>query len=97
MLVRYFRGGMDHWDPLITDGLTAGREVKGMAAPGRLGRLAIVIAGGYPSRGQPRGVGSLAGRPVLVAQQPHGRWILNGKSWNLLPLDATHPNDSLQS
>ena len=26
-LVQHFRGGMDHWDPLLTDGLAAGREV----------------------------------------------------------------------
>lgn len=25
--VQHFRGGMDHWDPLLTDGLAAGREV----------------------------------------------------------------------
>ncbi|NDZ17691.1 alpha/beta hydrolase [Variovorax sp. WS11] len=25
--VQHFRGGMDHWDPIITDGLAAGREV----------------------------------------------------------------------
>lgn len=25
--LQHFRGGMDHWDPLITDGLAAGREV----------------------------------------------------------------------
>jgi len=24
---QHFRGGMDHWDPLMTDGLAAGREV----------------------------------------------------------------------
>lgn len=26
-LVQHFRGGLDHWDPLLTDGLAAGREV----------------------------------------------------------------------
>ena len=26
-LLQHFRGGMDHWDPLLTDGLAAGREV----------------------------------------------------------------------
>jgi pimeloyl-ACP methyl ester carboxylesterase len=25
--LQHFRGGMDHWDPLLTDGLAAGREV----------------------------------------------------------------------
>ncbi len=25
--LQHFRGGMDHWDPLMTDGLGAGREV----------------------------------------------------------------------
>lgn len=25
--VQHFRGGLDHWDPLMTDGLAAGREV----------------------------------------------------------------------
>ncbi len=25
--VQHFRGGMDHWDPLVTDGLAEGREV----------------------------------------------------------------------
>lgn len=25
--VQHFRGGMDHWDPLLTDGLAEGREV----------------------------------------------------------------------
>ena len=25
--VQHFRGGMDHWDPMITDGLAEGREV----------------------------------------------------------------------
>lgn len=27
LLLQHFRGGMDHWDPLITDGLAEGREV----------------------------------------------------------------------
>ena len=27
ILFQHFRGGMDHWDPLMTDGLAAGREV----------------------------------------------------------------------
>lgn len=27
ILIQHFRGGMDHWDPLITDGLAAGHEV----------------------------------------------------------------------
>lgn len=27
VFIQHFRGGMDHWDPLITDGLAAGREV----------------------------------------------------------------------
>lgn len=36
-LVQHFRGGMDHWDPLMTDGLAEGREVilfdgRGIAA-----------------------------------------------------------------
>ena len=25
--VQHFRGGLDHWDPLLTNGLAAGREV----------------------------------------------------------------------
>jgi pimeloyl-ACP methyl ester carboxylesterase len=25
--IQHYRGGMDHWDPLLTDGLAAGREV----------------------------------------------------------------------
>ena len=25
--LQHFRGGIDHWDPLITEGLAAGREV----------------------------------------------------------------------
>ena len=25
--LQHFRGGLDNWDPLITDGLAAGREV----------------------------------------------------------------------
>lgn len=27
VLIQHFRGGMDNWDPLMTDGLAAGREV----------------------------------------------------------------------
>ncbi|WP_220456548.1 alpha/beta fold hydrolase [Rugamonas brunnea] len=27
LLLQHFRGGMDHWDPLLTDGLAEGREV----------------------------------------------------------------------
>ena len=27
LFVQHFRGGMDHWDPLLTDGLATGREV----------------------------------------------------------------------
>ncbi|WP_337271234.1 alpha/beta fold hydrolase [Oryzifoliimicrobium ureilyticus] len=27
ILIQHFRGGMDHWDPVMTDGLAAGREV----------------------------------------------------------------------
>lgn len=27
VLIQHFRGGMDHWDPMLTDGLAAGREV----------------------------------------------------------------------
>jgi pimeloyl-ACP methyl ester carboxylesterase len=27
IFVQHFRGGMDHWDPLLTDGLAEGREV----------------------------------------------------------------------
>jgi pimeloyl-ACP methyl ester carboxylesterase len=27
VFLQHFRGGMDHWDPLMTDGLAAGREV----------------------------------------------------------------------
>ncbi|CAJ0792751.1 2-hydroxy-6-oxo-6-phenylhexa-2,4-dienoate hydrolase [Ralstonia psammae] len=27
LFLQHFRGGMDHWDPLMTDGLTSGREV----------------------------------------------------------------------
>ncbi|KRD18336.1 alpha/beta hydrolase [Acidovorax sp. Root267] len=26
-MIQHFRGGMDHWDPVMTDGLAAGREV----------------------------------------------------------------------
>ena len=27
LFLQHFRGGMDHWDPLMTDGLASGREV----------------------------------------------------------------------
>jgi pimeloyl-ACP methyl ester carboxylesterase len=27
LMLQHFRGGMDHWDPLLTDGLAEGREV----------------------------------------------------------------------
>lgn len=27
LMLQHFRGGMDHWDPLMTDGLATGREV----------------------------------------------------------------------
>lgn len=27
LMLQHFRGGMDHWDPLMTDGLAQGREV----------------------------------------------------------------------
>lgn len=27
LLVQHFRGGMDHWDPLMTDGLAQDREI----------------------------------------------------------------------
>jgi pimeloyl-ACP methyl ester carboxylesterase len=27
VLLQHFRGGMGHWDPLVTDGLAAGRPV----------------------------------------------------------------------
>lgn len=27
LFIQHYRGGMDHWDPLMTDGLAAGREV----------------------------------------------------------------------
>lgn len=27
LLLQHFRGGMDHWDPLMTDGLAQDREV----------------------------------------------------------------------
>src|SRR5437588_20774 len=27
MFIQHFRGGMDHWDPLVTDGLGADRPV----------------------------------------------------------------------
>lgn len=28
ILLQHFRGGMDHWDPLMTNGLAIGREVR---------------------------------------------------------------------
>ena len=39
LMLQHFRGGMDHWDPLMTDGLAAGREVilfngRGVASSG---------------------------------------------------------------
>src|ERR1700724_1083811 len=27
IFLQHFRGGLDHWDPLVTDGLAAGRPV----------------------------------------------------------------------
>jgi len=44
--LQHFRGGMDHWDPLMTDGLAAGREVilcngRGIAASGGTPRTRI--------------------------------------------------------
>lgn len=32
LMLRHFRGGMDHWDPLMTDGLAEGREVISQSA-----------------------------------------------------------------
>ena len=58
--LQHFRGGMDHWDPLMTDGLAAGREVilydpRGLAsstgtprAPHRLSALAPRAWEGLP-------------------------------------------------
>lgn len=35
LLIPHFRGGMDHWDPLVTDGLGASRPAAtALAAPG---------------------------------------------------------------
>ena len=39
LMLQHFRGGMDHWDPLMTDGLAEGREVilfngRGVASSG---------------------------------------------------------------
>lgn len=39
LFLQHFRGGMDHWDPLMTDGLAEGREVilfngRGLASSG---------------------------------------------------------------
>lgn len=44
--LQHFRGGMDHWDPLMTDGLAAGREVilyngRGIASSGGAPRTRI--------------------------------------------------------
>ncbi|MGV0958278.1 MAG: alpha/beta fold hydrolase [Limnohabitans sp.] len=44
--LQHFRGGMDHWDPLMTDGLAAGREVilfngRGIASSGGQPRTRI--------------------------------------------------------
>jgi len=38
LMLQHFRGGMDHWDPLMADGLAEGREVilyngRGIAGP----------------------------------------------------------------
>jgi pimeloyl-ACP methyl ester carboxylesterase len=46
LLLQHFRGGMDHWDPLMTDGLAAGREVilyngRGIASSGGTPRTRI--------------------------------------------------------
>lgn len=46
LLLQHFRGGMDHWDPLLTDGLAAGREVilyngSGVASSGGVPRTRI--------------------------------------------------------
>jgi pimeloyl-ACP methyl ester carboxylesterase len=46
LLLQHFRGGMDHWDPLLTDGLAAGREVilyngRGVALSGGTPRTRI--------------------------------------------------------
>jgi pimeloyl-ACP methyl ester carboxylesterase len=44
--LQHFRGGMDHWDPLMTDGLAAGREVilyngRGVASSSGIPRTRI--------------------------------------------------------
>ncbi|AJG24356.1 alpha/beta fold hydrolase [Cupriavidus basilensis] len=46
LLLQHFRGGMDHWDPLMTDGLAEGREVilyngRGIASSGGRPRTRI--------------------------------------------------------
>jgi len=46
LFLQHFRGGMDHWDPLMTDGLAAGREVilyngRGIASSGGTPRTRI--------------------------------------------------------
>lgn len=46
LFLQHFRGGMDHWDPLMTDGLAAGREVilyngRGIASSGGAPRTRI--------------------------------------------------------
>jgi pimeloyl-ACP methyl ester carboxylesterase len=46
LLLQHFRGGMDHWDPLMTDGLAEGREVilyngRGVASSGGTPRTCI--------------------------------------------------------
>ena len=40
LLLQHFRGGMDHWDPLMTDGLAEGREVSSTTAVALLPRAA---------------------------------------------------------
>ncbi|WP_137009931.1 alpha/beta fold hydrolase [Aquitalea aquatilis] len=46
LFLQHFRGGMDHWDPLMTDGLAEGREVilyngRGIASSGGQARTRI--------------------------------------------------------
>ena len=46
LFLQHFRGGMDHWDPLMTDGLAQGREVilyngRGIASSGGQPRTRI--------------------------------------------------------
>ncbi|MBC3810155.1 alpha/beta fold hydrolase [Undibacterium aquatile] len=46
LMLQHFRGGMDHWDPLLTDGLAEGREVilfngRGVASSGGKPRTRI--------------------------------------------------------